>query len=75
MSIDVKQIVEEVKTSTEQPVDGYTKAIDDMLHSDVSSVSTFIIVLLVIAFFRPIVALATYGIAAFLIFYIVKNYV
>jgi hypothetical protein len=73
MSIEVIQpneVYEEVIVR-----DSWPQPIDDILHGDFTGFSTFLVVILLMIFIRPILSLLVYAGAAFLIFAVVKQYV
>ena len=74
----IKEVTDQlpnVKVTIEQPAnDNWDKAYDQIMHGDFSGLSTAILIVLAIIFLRPLIALAAYAGAFFLIFLAVKNY-
>jgi hypothetical protein len=73
---EIKQQAEEqaAKVQTTIEEDGWSKAFDDVIHADMSGLSTLIVVILAIILIKPILFLLRYVLIGAVIFMIVKYF-
>jgi hypothetical protein len=80
MAIDVIQEAKEQAEQVQQATvaltkeDGWSQAFDDIIHYDFSGFSTLIAVLLIIVLIKPILFIARFAIAGFIVFMFVKYF-
>jgi hypothetical protein len=80
MTIDVVQEAKEQVANVEQTTkavvqqDGWSKAFDDIIQGDYSGFSTLVAVIVFIILLKPILFIARFAIAGFIVFMFVKYF-
>jgi hypothetical protein len=76
MAIEVIQDPKEQVTETVATIqeDGWSKAFDDVIQMDFSGFSTLFVILLVVIFIKPILALLRFVVIAAILFMFVKYF-